>query len=204
MYQQRDTKRNYSASAGFALSSRLIGDIATAHSEMVTPGPAAFPIPTDLTIEEQRVYAAAAIGYRTVFPEPFVLEPLADDWETTDLDTGYRWVGSTPLAGIDEAGHRRIRHVALGRGAIDLDAPTFFMLALRTAGWADEVFVDPAALLDADRRDPLRIDHQVRTEAQEWAISRADALVALGPEPKPRMGRDCLGCAYVAKCSVHR
>ncbi len=204
MYQRRDTKRNYSASAGFALSSRLIGDIATAHSELVTPGPAAFPTPTDLSIEEQHVYRAAAIGYRTAFPEPFVLAPLADDWETTDPETGYRWVASTPLAGIDESGQHRIRHVAIGRGAADLDAPTYFMLALRTDGWADEVLIDPAALLDADRRDPLRIDAEVRAEARAWAGTRAEALIALGPDPRPRMGRDCLGCAYVAKCTVHR
>lgn len=202
--QRRDTKRNFGARAAFALSARLVGDIVTAHSELVTPTPAAFPTPTDLGLEEQRVYRAAAIGYRSVFPEPFVIDPLPDEWETADPETGHRWVAPVPIAGRDEDERSRVRVVGIGRGAGAIDEVGLHLLALRTEGWADEVLVDPASLLDADRGPALRIDPSTRAAARAWAAPRVDAILALGSDPKPRMGRDCLGCPFVASCPVHR
>ncbi len=204
IHQRKGGARNWGSTRAFDVERRLLTDIATAHSELGVANRAAFPTPTDLSLEEQQVYSAAAIGYLTVFPEPFVVVPLEDEWETTDPALGYRWVGPVTLAGIDGDGHARIRHAAVGRRALQLDDAALALLALRTETFAEVVLVDRAALIDADRLDPIRIDTAARVAARAWAVERAEHLLTIGDDARPRMGRDCMGCPYVAQCPVYR
>jgi hypothetical protein len=203
MYQRRDTKRNFGSSRAFDLSARLLGDIALAHAELRAATTPDFPLPADLSGEERSVYRAAALGYVTVFREPFVLDPLPDEWESRDCKSGLRWSARVPLAGRDANGVAHVRHVSVDHGTPDIDEPTLFMLALRTEGWAEAVTVDVASLLAADRRDPVLIDAATRDAARRWANHRAARWTTIGTDPRPRVGRDCLGCSYVAACPGH-
>lgn len=203
IHQRRDTVRNFGASRSFDLNARLLGDIALSHAELRPATLSDFPIPMDLSSEERHVYRAAAVGYVSVFPEAFVTDPVADEWETVDTDTGLRWSARVPLAGRDIDGVSRVRHIGAGNSATALDPSTLFMLALRTEGWADTVAVDVAELLAADRLAPVIIDGDTRRAAREWAVARATRWIDIGPDPRPRAGRDCLGCAYVAACPSH-
>lgn len=200
--QQRTTVRNRSSTRAFDLAARIIADIAVAHTELRSATIADFPNPTDLSLEERRVHRAAALGYLARFDEPFVVDSLADEWETADSATGHRWIARVPLAGHDATGTARIRHLLVD-GRPEIDAPTLFMLALRTDGWADDVLVDVGALLSADRGTPLVIDKRCRDEARAWARERAAHCLAIADAGRARAGRDCLGCAFVAGCPPH-
>jgi hypothetical protein len=202
--QRKGGARNWGSSRAFDVERRLLTDIATAHSELCVPDRAAFPTPTDLSLEEQRVYRAAMIGYLTVFPEPFVVMPLGDEWESVDPELGYRWVGPVTLPGIDAEGRARVRLAAVTRRAIQLDDAAHALIALRTESFAERVYVDRAALIDADRLEPIVIDAEARDRARVFAVERAERLLTIDDDPRPRMGRDCLGCPYVAQCPVYR
>jgi hypothetical protein len=204
MHQRKDTRRNRSSTRGFELDARIVGDAIVAHAELRVATASDFVVPRDLTPEEQRVHRAAALGYVTVFDEPFVVEPLPDEWESVDPTTGRRWVGRVPLTGRDADGVARVRHLLGGNRPAEIDDATRSLLALRTDGWSEVVLVDVAAPLAADRRAPLVIDDDTRVTARDWADERSQRWVDLGPDPRPRVGRDCLGCAYVASCSAHR
>jgi hypothetical protein len=204
MHQRRDTRRNRSATRGFELDARIVGDAIVAHAELRVANPEDFVVPRDLTPEEQRVHRAAALGYVTVFDEPFVVEPLTDEWESVDATTGRRWVGRVPLAGRDADGVARVRHLLGGNRPAEIDDANRLLLALRTDGWSDVVLIDVAAPLAADRRAPIAIDDHTRAVARDWAHERSQRWIDLGPDARPRAGRDCLGCAYVASCSAHR
>jgi len=200
--QQRSTVRNRSSTRAFDVNARIVADIAVAHSELRAAGIADFPTPTDLSLEERHVHRAAAHGYLARFDEPFVIDPLADEWESIDPDSGHRWIARVPLAGRDASGKARVRHLMLD-GKAEIDAPTLFMLALRTDGWADDVLVDVGTLLTADRNAPLVIDAQCRDEARSWARDRAVRCLEVADGARPRAGRDCLGCPFVAGCPPH-
>jgi hypothetical protein len=42
-----------------------------------------------------------------------------------------------------------------------------------------------------------------RTAAQAWITARAERVLELAADGRPRAGGDCLGCAFVAGCSAH-
>lgn len=202
--QRKGGARNWGSSRSFDVERRLLTDIATAHSELGVPDRAAFPTPTDLSPEEQRVYQAAMIGYLTVFPEPFVVAPLDDEWESIDPELGYRWVGPVTLPGLDSEGRARVRLAAVTRRSVQLDEAAHALIALRTESLGELVYIDRAALIDADRLEPIVIDADARAQARTWAVERAERLLAIGDDARPRMGRDCMGCPYVAQCPVYR
>jgi hypothetical protein len=197
-------KPNWGAKSGFELANRIQSDATNAHAELRGATAADFPRPSDLTPEEQAVYGAAAAGYVALFPEPVVHDDTGNEWETPVPALEIRFVGRAGIPCRDAAGTAHLRVLQVDARAPQLSPSQLHFLALRTEGWADEVVVDVAALLAAERRAPVAITGAVRADARSWAEARLTLLRSRLAAAAPRMGRDCLGCPFVAGCPVHR
>ncbi len=42
-----------------------------------------------------------------------------------------------------------------------------------------------------------------RAEAHRWIGDRVEEILELAGDPRPKIGRDCQGCAFISGCSKH-
>ena len=191
------------ASAGstrWRLGQRLREDVALAHAERRVPTRRDFPTPTDLTSEEQAVYAAAAAGYLLLF-------------------------GDAPAVAIDVPGRQVYDDLGIELAAragvlVDTDDGTELRI-LRTRGTQpriEEQQFHTAALFAPADRLPVRIvaadllslltatatvDAEHVEPARQWLADRVDtwrdAAADNGYDQK-----DCFACTFVWDCRVHR
>ncbi len=204
MRQYRGIHKSKGSNRAFDVAQRIASDVGLAHTELRAAMLSDFPKPHDLSVEECRAYEGAAHGYVTVFPEPFNAVALADSWESVDQDTGNRWIAPVAITGHDSAGTAHVRDIKILNAPATLDQTSLAMIALRTADWATAVVVDAASLLSVDRLQPVLIDSETRDEATQWARMRAARWTGLGPDARPKSGRDCNGCPFVTSCPAHQ
>jgi hypothetical protein len=43
-----------------------------------------------------------------------------------------------------------------------------------------------------------------RARAEAWIAERVARVLELAADARPRAGRDCQGCAYIAGCTAHQ
>jgi hypothetical protein len=206
---RRDTHRNWASDAGYEVANRVEQDARAAHAEMRAPRAGDFPIARDLLPEQQRVHAAAGIGYFTLFGDRAActatdVEPMANDVD----DIGVRLVGGYGIALDLDDGSREIRVLRLGhRDDRPLIEATDIRLALLRAGdWAraarDELRIVAADLLTLERIDIAVRDDDIEN-ARRWLRAGVERLESLTGDVPARAGDDCRGCPVIAQCPIH-
>ncbi len=203
-----DQRGNARGSARFAVSNRLQADARLAHTEFAPPDPQAFVVPAELLPEQQRVYRAGVAGYLALFgDEP--ARAIDTRFDTTLDHLGVRLVGDVGLA-LETDGGYELRVLRLGERGFSqtlLDDLDLRFVLLRAAEWAAErgpLRVVAADVLQVARADFVVAFGDALDEARAWAQERVAAIRAYADDPRPRAGRDCLGCAFVAGCGAHR
>jgi hypothetical protein len=203
-----DQRGNARGSARFGVSNRLQADARLAHTEFAPPDPKAFVVPAELLREQQRVYRAGVAGYLALFGEQ-PARAIDTRFDTTLDDVEVRLVGDIGLA-LDTDDGCELRVLRLGErgfGQALLDDVDLQFVLLRAAEWAAER--GPLRVVAADVLQVARVDFVLEfgdalDNAQAWARERIAAIRAYADDPRPRAGRDCLGCPFVAGCAAHR
>jgi hypothetical protein len=201
-------KRNVNKTADmrFAVSNRIEADARLAQAECGPPRPEAFVDPRELEPEQRALYRAAALGYLDEFGETDAI--VVDLGFRTELpELGVELSSNLGIAAEHADGNRELRKVLVGarRDSQLLDAVDLRVALVRTAEWApvqlDIVVVD----VIEQRRDPPRIADldSDRAEARTWITTRVGRILELAADGRPRAGRDCQGCAFIAGCAAH-
>jgi hypothetical protein len=194
-------------SARFAVNNRITEDARVAHTELRAAHVSDFPPPTDLVLEQQRVYRAAAEGYVALFADRPARAVAVDPWEAELADVGMRLVSPLGLALERADGTPEIRSLRIGvagnRPLID-DADRR-ALVVRAAAWVGErplrlVAVD--LLAGALVEDVLDVAGAL-SDARAWIDDRIALVRERAADPTPKAGDDCRGCPFVPGCKAH-
>jgi hypothetical protein len=201
-------KRNVNKTADmrFAVSDRVKADARLAQAEYGPPRPEAFVEPRDLEPEQRSLYRAAARGYLDEFGhgDAVVVDlgfrtamPALDVELSSDIGVAAEYGDGSP----------ELRKVLVGarRDAPLLDPVDVRIALVRTEEWAptdlEIVAVDVIEQRSARHRPELERE---RADAHEWLVARIARVLELASDARPRAGRDCQGCAYIAGCTEHQ
>ncbi len=191
---------------GFEVANRIVAAARQAHSEMRVATGADFPPPSDLTVEQQRVYAASATWYLALFGATAACAADVDEWSTTDEATGTVFVGQVGIALDCADGRAQLRSLSVSRNPRPPDHVGRAFALMRIASWAGE---RPVELVWADlvsgRIDTEVVD--VRADlpsARDLLTQRLALLADPATDPRPRPGQDCADCRFIAECEAHR
>lgn len=193
---------NKVADMRFAVSNRIEADARLAQHE---PGPVrteAFVDPTDLEPEQIALYQAARRGYLEFFGAASGTSSELG-WGRTFPELDAELVANPGIGFVHDDGTHETRRLRIGSGA-PLDAVDVGAIALITEDWApSELSVVWVDLLTLDSRR-LELDiAQERFDALEFFTTRVERLRELAADGRPRAGRDCLGCPFIAGCTEH-
>lgn len=202
-----DQRGNPPGTARFGVANRLSADVRLAHARFGPPDARAFVAPEELLPEQQQAYRAGVSGYLALFGDrPARTVDVGFDTVLPDLEV--RLVGDVGIA-LDTDDGCELRVLRLGERGFGQrlfdDVDRWFALA-RCAAWVDqrrELRIVVADVLHLERAE-WAVD--VATEldaAHEWVAARVAAVRELAEDPRPRPGRDCLGCRFVAGCRAH-
>lgn len=188
----------------FAVSNRIDGDARLAQAEMGTPQHIAFVEPPEFEPEQRALYNAAVRGYMTAFGDAEA-QIVELGWRTAIDEIGVELVANVGLAAELADGTRELRRIHLGARRFEIDAIDARVALARTAEWAPEnvriVAVDVIEGRRAEHEPALPDD---RAAAIEWIGTRVERVLELAADARPRSGADCIGCAFISGCSVHR
>lgn len=191
---------------GFAVSNRIVGDARQAHSEMRVATADDFPVPTDLEMEQQRVYSAAAAWYVELFGSTPTLAADVDDWSTADDEHGVLLSGQVGIAVDDASGRAELRRLSVDRNPRPLDLPGRAFTVLRLASWIGN---RPLTLVSADLVGGQTVTEVVDPraalpEARTLLADTLDVIRARTARPRPEPGQDCASCRFIAECGAHK
>ena len=189
----------------FAVSNRVEADARLAQAEAGPPRAEAFVDPRELEPEQRALYRAAARGYLDAFGavDARVVEL---PFRTPMPELGVELSSSLGVAVERDDGGRELRKIVVGgsRDAPLLDAVEARVALVRTVDWAPDALALVAVDVIAQRRTELVPElPRARDEAHEWVAARVARVLELAADPRPRAGRDCQGCAFVAGCAPH-
>jgi len=196
---------NKTANMRFAVSNRIEADARLAQSE---PGPVraeAFVEPRELEPEQRALYRAATRGYLDAFgsTEAHIAEL---DFRTALPDLGVELSSNPGLGAELPDGGRELRKILVGarRDTKLLDAIDIRVALVRTEEWAPVQLEIVAVDVIEQRRAAHDPDVETeRAEAHAWIGDRVGRILEIAADPRPRAGRDCLGCAFISGCSQH-
>ena len=198
-------RANQTANMRFAVSNRVEADARLAQSEMGPVRAEAFVEPGELEPEQRALYRAATRGYLDAFGRTQArITEL--DFRTALPDLGVELSSSPGLAAELADGGRELRRILVGarRDTQLLDAIDVRIALVRTEEWApvqlDIVAVDVIEQRRAVHESDVESE---RAEAHEWIGERVARILELADDPRPRAGRDCLGCAFISGCAKH-
>jgi hypothetical protein len=198
---------NWSPPVRFAVANRLVEDARVAHAELRAPRLTDFPSPSELFVEQQILYRAAAGGYVTLFADRPALAVTVDAWETELPDLEVRLVGSLGLALEDRHGAPELRSLQLGRAGNRplIDDAERRVIVVRAAAWVGTrtlrlVVVD---LLAGEVVEEELDVAAALPEAMEWISARVAVVREEAADPVPKAGADCRGCPFVPGCRAH-
>jgi hypothetical protein len=200
-------KRNVNKTADmrFAVSNRIEADARLAQAESGAPRAAAFVDPRDLEPEQRSLYRAAARGYLDEFGDSDAL--VVDLGFRTELPAlGVELSSNLGIATEHADGGRELRKILVGarRDAPLLDPVEVRVALVRTEEWApvqlDIVAVDVIEQRRTTHVPDLDAD---RADAHAWIATRVDHVLDLAADARPKAGRDCQGCAFIAGCTAH-
>jgi hypothetical protein len=189
----------------FAVSNRVEADARLAQTECGPPRAEAFVEPRDLDLEQRALYRAAARGYLGEFGA--VAARAVDLGFRTKLgELGAELVSNPGVAVEREDGGHELRKLLVGarRDGSLLDDVDVRLNLVRTAEWARDDLAIVAVDLIEQRRTEYRAHlERERALAHEWIAERVALVLELAADGRPRAGRDCQGCAYIAGCVEH-
>ena len=200
-------KRNVNKTADmrFAVSNRIEAEARLAQAECGPPRPEAFVEPRELEPEQRALYRAAARGYLDEFGRSDAL--VVDLGFRTEVPAlGVELSSNLGIAAEHAAGGRELRKILVGarRDASLLDPVDVRVALVRTAEWApvqlDIVAVD---VIEQQRTTHVPDLDADRAEAHAWITTRVGRVLDLAADGRPKAGRDCQGCAFIAGCSEH-
>lgn len=189
----------------FAVSNRIEADARLAQAEAGRPRAEAFVEPRELEAEQRALYRAAVRGYLDAFADTDARAVELPFRAPLD-DLGVELVSNPGIAAELPDGGRELRKVVVGaaRPANLLDSLEVKVAVVRTEEWAPDelriVAVDVVALRRVEHVPDLAAD---RAAARAWLAPRVERVLELAEDARPRPGRDCLGCSFVAGCSAH-
>lgn len=191
---------------GFAVSNRIVDDARQAHSEMRVATTADFPVPTDLEMEQQRVYSAAAAWYVDLFGASPALAADIDDWATEDAEHGVLLSGQVGIAVDDAAGRPELRRLSVDRYPTTLDRVGHAFALLRVASWVgDRTLTIVSADLVGGRTASATVDpREDLPAARSLLLERLTVIRARTANPRPEPGQDCASCRFIAECGAHK
>jgi hypothetical protein len=200
-------KRNVNKTADmrFAVSNRIEADARLAQAECGPPVRPAFVDPRELEPEQRALYRAAARGYLDEFgSSDAVVVDLG--FRTPMPALGVELSSNLGLAAEHADGGRELRKVLVGaRRDVPLLDPVDVRIALvRTEEWAP-VQLDIVAVDVIEQRRTTHVPDvdDERAEAHAWIATRVTRVLELALDGRPKAGRDCQGCAFIAGCSEH-
>ncbi len=205
--KERSGKRGArSPSAGYEVSNRMTADARQAHTEMRVATEADFPVPDDLTVEQQRVYATSASWYLALFGATAACVADVDEWSTTDEPTGTVLVGQVGIAVDCADGRAQLRSLSVSRSPRPPDQVGRAFALVRLASWARGRPVEVVwADLVSGRVDVDVVDVESGLpRARDLLAPRIDLLAAHADDPRPWPGQDCADCRFIAECGAHR
>jgi hypothetical protein len=199
-------RANKTANARFEVANRLHADARLAHTDGEEVRAEAFVEPRELEPEQQAVYRAAVRGYLRVFGDrPGRAADLG--WTTPMPDLEVELVANVGLALELADGTHELRLLRVGgrrTGAPLLDAVELRCVLVRTASWCDDQLrIVAADLLEdeiAECEPEVAAD---RAEAMEWLQDRVEVIKRAAGHGAPRIGKECNGCPFVARCPLH-
>jgi hypothetical protein len=196
---------NKTANMRFAVSNRIEGDAQLAQAEPGLPRAEAFVEPSELEPEQQALYRAATRGYLDAFGG-YEAQIVDLDFRTHLPELGVE-LSSNPGLGAELAdGGRELRKIVVGgrRDAKMLDPIDIRIALIRTEEWAPVQLEVVAVDVIEQRRVVYEPDLEPeRADAHAWIATRVARIFELTSDPRPRAGRDCLGCAFISGCSKH-
>jgi hypothetical protein len=198
-------RANQTANMRFAVSNRIEEDARLAQSEPGRPRSEAFVEPAELEPEQRALYRAARRGYLDTFGESSA-RVIRLDFRTELPDLGVELSSNPGLAAELDDGRRELRKVLVGsrRDAKLLDPVDVRVALIRTEEWAPEQLEIVAVDVIEQRRAAHEPDLVTeRAEAHAWVGNRVERILELTSDPRPRAGRDCLGCSFISGCSKH-
>jgi hypothetical protein len=187
----------------FAVSNRLDGDARLAQAEMGRPQRIAFVEPPELEPEQRALYAAAVRGYMSAFGDTDA-QIVELPWRSPLEDVGVELVANVGLAAELADGTRELRRLHFGARRFEIDAIDERVALARTADWApDTLRVVAVDVIEGRRAQFDPVLPEARAEAMEWLNDRVARVLELAADARPRVGPDCIGCAFISGCSVH-
>jgi hypothetical protein len=189
----------------FAVSNRIEADARLAQAENGPPRSEAFVAPHDLEPEQQALYRAAKRGYLDAFGG-LGARVVDLGFRSALPDLGVELSSNLGIAAELDDGGRELRKVLVGarRDAKLLDPVDVRVALVRTEEWApvqlEIVAVDVIEQRRATHSPDLEAD---RSEAHEWIAARVERVLELASDPRPQVGRDCQGCAFISGCTKH-
>ena len=197
----------WNPSPRYAVSNRLVEDARLAHAELRVARATDFPSPSDLLLEQQRVYRAAAGGYVALFGARPARAVTVDAWETELPDLAVRLVGSLGLALETADGSPELRTVRLGVAGYRplIDDVERRVIVVRSAAW---VGARPLRLVVVDLLAGELVEEQLDVaaalpEALDWVAARVAVVKERAVDPVPKAGSDCRGCGFIPGCRAH-
>ena len=193
-------------SARWAVDSRLRGDAELAHSELRVANESSFPVPSDLTVEQQAVHRAAARGYLAVFgTEPTRSTELPRSRSFDDLGVTFR---ANPGIGLVHAdGRVEIRRVQ-ARGSVpvidDVDGHTIALLLGELPSTPPAVHLVAADLLSLEVTERVCDPVGEFDDAFAWLVARLAQWRSVAGRGRAVAGSECGQCVYVWNCPVHK
>lgn len=195
----------------FAVSNRLEQAARLAQATAERPRAVHFPTPSDLPVEQQRVFDTAVRWYLTVFGERVATALDEGDFVTARPDLGIRLAGRVGLRFEGDAGAEvRILRYA-GRDALPTDVaatPEVLFALLRQADWArgveGPILVTVADVLRGEATE-ARVDAPaVLVAAEAWLAERLARIRARLVDPRPAPGTECAWCPFIGSCPAFR
>jgi hypothetical protein len=196
---------NKTANMRFAVSNRIEADARLAQAEPGAPRAEAFVEPSELEPEQRALYRAATRGYLDAFGGSDAR--IVDlGFRTTLPELGVELSTNVGLAAELADGGRQLRKVLVGsqRSSRLLDPVDVRVALVRTEEWAPvqlEIIVTDVIDQRSTTHEPdLDAD---RAEAHSWIGERVERIFELVADPRPKIGRDCQGCAFISGCAKH-
>lgn len=197
------------ANAAYRVANQVIEDVRLAHTDCTRPAVALRPT-DDLAPEQQALYALAARWYVELYGNGAV-RVLGDgeaEWDTEIPDLGVRLVGKAGLACEDEIGRAELRLLRFENRPVPrdlLDAPFVRFALLRRAAWVGvrTVNVTMADLVTGDWAEQTVDGEAALAGARQWLEARVEVIRDRVADARPRLGIDCSGCPFIARCEAH-
>jgi hypothetical protein len=194
---------NNTANMRFAVSNRVEADARLAQAESGLPRVEAFVEPRELEPEQQALYRAATRGYLAAFGATEARMTTLE-FRTALPELGVELSSSPGLAAELPDGGRELRKILVGVRRELLDDVDVHIAVVRTEEWAPVQLEIVAVDVIEQRRVAREPDlDAAREEAHAWIGERVVRILYLASDPRPRAGRDCLGCPFIAGCSKH-